>query len=485
MKRRIGTLAGAAILAASISACSTHANPPAPCSSAAATTCDIDAKKICEANKDLDSSPINGLADTQSQREQNLRPTWTWMQSLNIPGGSQIAISCEMNVQHHRVVYASAAGGPALTPHDVDYLQNQGFCLNAPTPGAEVAAACAGGPATEVGVARSPRGGLVERQLPGTVSLNTRPNSAGSMPGATRVEQAEWLERLNAYRRAVGLRPVNEDRAESDGDLKHARYLVKNFQPGVNPGAEAHLEKEGSPWFTHEGSRAGQTSDVIPPSNGLFDDDTAIDGWLGAPFHALPMLDPDLTQAGFGRYCENGVCAAVLNVGRGGRWRHGQKLVLETVEDDNGDEKHVLGIAPRTLNRPIEFPPPDSTISGGSFNGMEWPNPLLACPGYQPPTGTVIIASFGSAFVPTVTSASISTGGTPLELCLVTSENYKSPDKGETASGKGNLKLYAAALLIPRRPLESGKTYDVSVTEDQTEYHWSFKIEPKGLIVSK
>ncbi len=483
MKSRAFALLGATAFAMSIAGCSAHPSP-GPCSTAAANSCEIDAKKICEANKDLES-PINGFADTQSQREQNLRPTWTWVHTLNIPGGTQIGIACEMNVQHHRVVYASVARGQELSSHDAEYLQNQGFCLNSPSESAELAAACAqGGPAAEVGAARPPRGGLVERQLPGMTSLATRPNDS-SMLGATQAEEPEWLERLNAYRRAAGLKAVAEDRAESDGDLKHARYLVKNLRPGVNPGVEAHLEKEGNPWFTREGANAGRTSDVIPPSNGLFDDDTAIDGWLGAPFHALPMLDPDLTEAGFGRYCENGVCAAVLNVGRGGKWMHSQKLVMQKVVAENGEENYLLTREARTLNRPIEFPPRGSVIGGGVFNGMEWPNPLLACPGYKPPTGTVILISFGSAFVPAVTRASISTGGAPLESCLVTSENYKSPEKAEMESGKGNLKLYAAALLIPRQPLEAGKTYDVSVTKDSMEYNWSFKIEPKGLIVSE
>jgi uncharacterized protein YkwD len=500
MANRAFALLGAAAFVAALSGCSAQQSPTAvACGTSAPATCDIDAKKICEANVDL-QSPINGFADTQSQREQNLRPTWPWMQTLNTPSGTEIGISCEMNVQHHRVIYASVARGQALTSKDADYLQSQGLCLNAPAPATNEAACtpsgaspageasngAGGSPSTTAATARGRLpgiGGTTTSSGPETLALLTRPSVQS--PESAAASEPEWLDRLNAYRRATGLRPVTEDRAESDGDLKHARYLVKNFKPGTNPGAGAHIEDEKNQWFTREGAQAGRTSDVIPPAHLFLDDATAIDDWLSVPFHALPMLDPDLAQAGFGRYCENGVCAAVLNVGRGGKWLHSQKLVMKTVTDESGDEKYELTHESRNFNRPIEFPPPGSVISGGVFNGLEWPDPLSACPGYTAPTGTVALFSFGTEMEPNITGASISTGGQQLDSCLITPASYKNPDPVQTKAAKGNLTLYGAALLIPRAPLEPGRTYDVEFTKDQTEYHWSFKIEPKGLIVSQ
>ena len=32
----------------------------------------------------------------------------------------------------------------------------------------------------------------------------------------------------------------------------------------------------------------------------------SIDGWMALPFHRMPILNPRLTSAGFGYYCEAG-----------------------------------------------------------------------------------------------------------------------------------------------------------------------------------
>jgi len=38
------------------------------------------------------------------------------------------------------------------------------------------------------------------------------------------------------------------------------------------------------------------------------------DGWMALPFHRMPILNPRLTSAGFGLYCESQACAAGLNL---------------------------------------------------------------------------------------------------------------------------------------------------------------------------
>ena len=88
--------------------------------------------------------------------------------------------------------------------------------------------------------------------------------------------------------------PVEEKRAFSDGDFQHARYLVKNHMSGLGSGADMHSENPGNVWYSEEGLEAAKASDVIPPSPSSFDDDQAIDLWMSGPFHALPILDPEL-----------------------------------------------------------------------------------------------------------------------------------------------------------------------------------------------
>ncbi len=69
-----------------------------------------------------------------------------------------------------------------------------------------------------------------------------------------------------------------------------------------------------------------------------------------------------------------------------------------------------------------------------------------------------------------------------MKTCLVTALSYKNPDLTRTKSAQGNLHLYAAALLIPREPLMTGK-YDVSISKERP-YKWSFAVEPKQLLIT-
>ena len=111
-------------------ACSSRTTSSRPSKADTASHCEIDAKKICEAVKDLRSVRNTGYADTQSQQEQNLNPTSTWTHTLSTPDNTDIEVTCDINVRHHRVVYARTVRGATLTANDVDYLHNQGFCTN-------------------------------------------------------------------------------------------------------------------------------------------------------------------------------------------------------------------------------------------------------------------------------------------------------------------------------------------------------------------
>lgn len=148
------------------------------------------------------------------------------------------------------------------------------------------------------------------------------PPRAGSNPPATTGEPA-WLATVNQYRAAVNLPPVAEDAQLSAADRKHAMYIVKNFEDKVGPAhlitAQLHEEEKGNPWYTPEGQRAGEQSDVNQewgrdkPHSPTW----AIDNWLSGPFHRLWILNPRLHRVGYGEFCEKQYCVAALYLGEG------------------------------------------------------------------------------------------------------------------------------------------------------------------------
>ncbi|HEY6419331.1 MAG TPA: CAP domain-containing protein [Candidatus Binataceae bacterium] len=286
--------------------------------------------------------------------------------------------------------------------------------------------------------------------------------------------------RINQARESVGVPPIVDNQFLSDADAQHARYLVKNHA-NMAFGAKMHDEDKGNPWYSPAGQAAGRTGDVIPATQSGLTDDQAIEVWLSGPFHALPILDPTLREAGFGRYCEDGRCAAVLNFGRGSSWslnagttassvpQH-QRFTEQSISDDTESQRTLLP-------SPIEYPHDGATVKRVRFGEHEWPNPLSACPGYQAPSGSIILISFGRDYSPQISDVSLTMDGKPRETCTVTADSYRSSDPSQLKAAQSGLKRYAAALIIPRAPLEAGKLYSVSVTTDAKTYQWSFKTD--------
>ncbi|HXW84631.1 MAG TPA: CAP domain-containing protein [Candidatus Binataceae bacterium] len=307
---------------------------------------------------------------------------------------------------------------------------------------------------------------------PAALAVNAAPSETPSR--SSDAGQPEWLARFNTYRAAAGLHPVKDDTARSTADMHHARYLVKNRAQLV-VGAGMHSEDKNNPWYTVDGYWAGQLGDVLGATSMPLSESDAIDGWLGAPFHGLAMMAPDLEDSGFGHYCEGGYCAAVLSVGHLSHLGNFVKLKSDeptySYDSDAPDAPKI-----DRLETPVEFPPSGFTISSGFFSGREWPDPLSACDGYTPPTGAIAFASFGRDFVPQISVNSITCDGQPLAHCLVTADTYRNPDPKVQQNARNILKFDAAALVIPRLPLEPGATCEVLLTENGQDYRWSFKV---------
>jgi hypothetical protein len=177
---------------------------------------------------------------------------------------------------------------------------------------------------------------------------------------------------------------------------------------------------------------------------------------MQAPFHALGILDPRLTQVGHGLYRE----------ADGG---------LQTASGLD-----VL----RGLNYALAWPypviwPAHGAVIPLTYHWGSYPDPLTSCPGYASPSGLPLLVQLGpGSLTPSVTSNSFSAAGTPLEHCVFTEATYHHPDGAAQSLGRAILAGRDAVVLIPRAPLTPGTTYTASLTADGHTHTWTFTVAP-------
>lgn len=280
-------------------------------------------------------------------------------------------------------------------------------------------------------------------------------------PGAVApAGQTEWLTELNRDRAAVDLPPLTEDPALSDGALKHSNYLVMNYPTPRKMGAEMHSEDPSKPGYTTEGLAAAKgnvapswyftvTPDVTLPK---MEQLLFLNGWLEAPFHRPSMLRPDIHKAGFGESCEGIACAAGLDT-----------------------PEARLGAAPTKFAQPILFPPPKYPFALDELPG-EWPNPLTACPNYAFPVGVPITIQLGVNVDAKLTSYALTQASKAVEACGFDAATYSNPNPEEMKRAVGGMKLNGEVVIVPRKTLERGATYEVSATVNDQPYSWSFTV---------
>lgn len=267
----------------------------------------------------------------------------------------------------------------------------------------------------------------------------------------------DWLIYLNQIRSLAGLHPLDENPAWSEGAYFHSRYYVKENFAG-NP----HDEDPNSPWYTAAGQAAAQAGNVawmFQSSGGPQIDTWAIDYWVPAPFHGISIVDPQLFSTGYGVYFEQDgtllKSAGTLDVSRG----------LDTTST--------------SATFPVMFPRPGGSTWFLRFSGGEFPDPLPSCPGYAAPTGAAVFLQIGpGSETPTVTNHSLMLNGSILESCVFDETTYTHPDGGEQSVGRVILNVRDAIVLLPRKPLQVGQTYDVSITVNGVAYSWQFSTVP-------
>jgi len=291
---------------------------------------------------------------------------------------------------------------------------------------------------------RSPIRRRLAVSVAGAVSIALLP----AMPAATHspvriatipTANAPWLDHLNLWRAIAGLPALTENTTWSQGDLDHAVYMVKN-------GLVTHYETPGVPYYSVAGDTAAKNSNIQVSSTTNTTDTQAIDWWMAAPFHAMGMMDPRLTQTGFGSYRDSTTSP----------WQEGAALDVLSGNSFSGG------------TYPVYFPGNGTAEPLTTYNGGEFPDPLQACSGYSAPTGLPVFVQVGGNVATSAGSVHSFTGnGVPLEHCVIDSTN---PAVGSGLSNRGGV------IVIPKQPLQVGVNYVVSLTVNGNPYTWAFTV---------
>jgi FG-GAP-like repeat/Cysteine-rich secretory protein family len=251
------------------------------------------------------------------------------------------------------------------------------------------------------------------------------------------VASGPWLDRFNAWRAETGTSILSENTTYSAGDYNHALYMVQT-------GQVTHSESTAYPQYTTAGDIASQNSNIFVSSSTNTTDAQSIDWWMGAPFHAMAMMDPRLTTTGFGSYRNSAYSpwqmGAAVNVGQG-------------------------MTAPGQY--PVYFPGNGTTEPLMSYSGNEFPDPTQACPGY---TGLPLFVEVGANVATTAGAVHSFTGnGTALTHCVIDSTN---------PTYASYLKWRGGVIVFPQAPLQPGVRYTVNLTVNTVPYAWSFTVGP-------
>ena len=249
------------------------------------------------------------------------------------------------------------------------------------------------------------------------------------------------------------LSALKEDRELSASITAHAHYLMTNYAGKIRDGGlmgnAGHEEDPSKPGFSAAG-RAASHNSQLAWGCGPCDFEPQITQWIAGPFNRFAMLNPAITEAGFGEVCDNGC------------WVGGLRLPPAPE-------------AVKPYAQPVEFPPDGATVSLG-WTGMEWPDPLAACPGYTAPVGLPITLQLGRLVNPALSAYSLTRNGQAIESCAFDAYSYSNSDPNAQEYGRWALRSSGAVVLIPRAPLEPGGQYSVSIAALGHPYAWSFRV---------
>ncbi|TSA81428.1 CAP domain-containing protein [Deinococcus detaillensis] len=266
-------------------------------------------------------------------------------------------------------------------------------------------------------------------------------------------------DRFNELRAQANLPAVTFDTGASMNCWMHGRYMMVNEIIG-------HNQNPALPFASLEGLACATSSNVAwseVPLSKLSVLTPSTSTLFTAPFHALGMLQPTQQTVGIGVFT---VASSYPNYAR-----------LGSAITSLGGEK--------PLAQQMTFPGDKATTDMSSYNGGEWPDPLTACPDLDPQkTGLPLIAATFISGATTATEATLASAGQDIPVCAYGSTQYaNTKDKpgdyvggpiGAQEMGRSILQRSGAVFMIPKRPLEGGKTYQASVKINGQLMQWSF-----------
>ena len=267
------------------------------------------------------------------------------------------------------------------------------------------------------------------------VLIGAVPVAHAQVPAPT---DGSWLSTVNDFRSDLGLRRVSEDPAQSAAARKHSIYMVET-------GFVEHGEKADSRWSTPAGREAGEQSNVAGGTGPAPTEAQTVRMWIEAPFHRVGLMRPGWRTSGYA--LESGV--------REGKQRWGATLNVLAGLTGAGSAKW-----------PVVWPNARRVVEADylAFERIEWPDPAVGCPRSRDfDYGTIVTASFGPGKDVKVRSAHLRVrGGDPVPLCVESPLSYKRDDY--TDVGWRILQESNTVMVLPRRPLSAGKTYQGRIT---------------------
>jgi pSer/pThr/pTyr-binding forkhead associated (FHA) protein len=262
-----------------------------------------------------------------------------------------------------------------------------------------------------------------------------------------------WLERINFFRAGAGLDPIRDNAQLSAAAAAHSNYLLVNFAEDIRSAkpmsGSAYEESAGKPGYTESGAREAPNLQLEWGCS-TYDAAEQIDHWIAGPFHRLAMLDPYLAEAGYGEASGEGCWVAALRL----------PPPAEEV---------------KRYPRAIVFPP-DGAASALDWPGLEAPDPLASCPGYERPAGLPITLQLGRLVSTNPSAHSLTEDGKPIEHCVFDAPSYLNADPKAQEYGRWNLRNASAVVIVPRAPLRPGSHYAASITANGVPYTWSFTV---------
>jgi uncharacterized protein YkwD len=180
------------------------------------------------------------------------------------------------------------------------------------------------------------------------------------------------LDRVNGFRKGVGLTPVAESASLADAALAHVYFWLFNYGQAAVADVRIHDEDPSLPGAVgidslaraqHFGYAGQRTAEDISHS---YLPNAAVDHWIDSVLHRYLISDPEAISAGYGEAQVGALSIQVLDLGQAAASKHD----------------------------PVVYPAPDQANVPNAFLGNEIPDPA---PSARYPTGYPITIQVGAA----------------------------------------------------------------------------------------